>query len=145
MIKNIYKCIFFMYIMEILKMVDATQAKPGTNVLIEEEPYTVKKNDVSKTGKHGHAKCRIEAVGVFSNNKKVLVVPGHEKFKVPLLNKAKAQVLSKGGGKVSLMDLESFETFDVEVADEEILSTINEGDSVEYWKIGDTKMVKRKL
>ena len=58
---------------EVLKIIDATQAKLGTNIMIDGEPYTVKKMDMSKTGKHGHTKCRIEAVGVFKDNKKVFV------------------------------------------------------------------------
>jgi translation elongation factor P/translation initiation factor 5A len=38
--------------------------------MIENAAYTVKKIDISKTGKHGHAKARIEAVGIISEQKK---------------------------------------------------------------------------
>jgi len=34
----------------VLKFINATEAKVGTNISIENEPYTVKKMDVSKTG-----------------------------------------------------------------------------------------------
>jgi len=54
----------------VLKIINATEARIGTNILLENEPYTIKKIDISKTGKHGHAKARIEAVGIINNQKK---------------------------------------------------------------------------
>lgn len=129
---------------EILKFIEATQAKVGTNILIEGEPYTVRKVDISKTGKHGHAKCRIEADAVFKDNRKVFVVPGHEKFEVPVLNKNKAQVLSVSGNKASVMDMESFETFEIDVP-AELDGQLEENGNVEYWQVGEQKVIKRKL
>jgi len=93
----------------VAKIIDATEAKVGTNIMLEKECFAVKKMDVSKTGKHGHTKCRIEAENMISGNKKVFVVPGHERFEVPLVLKHRAQVLSIGD-KVSVMNLETFET-----------------------------------
>lgn len=129
---------------EVLKFIDATQAKVGTTIMIDGEPFTVKKVDVSKTGKHGHAKCRFEAVGVFKDNKKVFVVPGHEKFDVPVLTKNKGQVLSILENKASLMDLESFETIEIEIP-EELKGQLEENSNVEYWQVGEQRMIKRKV
>ncbi|MCF7910627.1 translation initiation factor IF-5A [Candidatus Pacearchaeota archaeon] len=129
----------------VLKIIDATQAKTGTNILLESEPYTIKKSDISKTGKHGHAKCRIEAVHMVNGNKKVFVVPGHDKFEVPVVNKNKAQVLSKADGKASVMDLESFETLEISVPDEEVFDSLEENGNCEYWNIEGKMIVKRKL
>ena len=96
----------------VFKLINATEIKVGTNILIDDIACTVKSIDISKTGKHGHSKCRIEAVGIITDNKKVIVVPGHERFEVPLIEKKKAQVLAVGD-KVSIMDLESFETIEM--------------------------------
>ena len=126
----------------VFKIINATEAKVGTNIIIDGAPCTVKSQDISKTGKHGHAKCRIEAVGIIDGKKKVIVVPGHERIEVPLIEKRKSQVLSTGGEKVSVMDLESFET--IEVMKDPNLE-INEGDQAEYWKIREEKILKRKL
>jgi translation initiation factor 5A len=128
----------------VLKIINATEARVGTSILIEGNPYTIKKMDISKTGKHGHSKCRIEASGIISGQKKVFVVPGHERFEVPMVDKRKAQVLSTGESTVSIMDLESFETIDVPCS-EEIKSTLEANDNVEYWDIEGQKIVKRKL
>jgi len=128
----------------VLKIINATEARVGTSILIEGNPYTIRKMDISKTGKHGHSKCRIEAVGIISGQKKVFVVPGHERFEVPMVDKRKAQVLSTGENTISVMDLESFETIDVPCS-EEIKSTLEANDNVEYWDIEGQKIVKRKL
>ncbi len=127
----------------VLKIISATEAKIGSNLLLDGEACTVKKMDVSKTGKHGHAKVRMEAVGIVSGNKKVIVVPGHERFEVPLLEKKKGQVLSIQGKKASIMDLESFETIEIDLNPE--VEDLKSNDNVEYWDIEGTKVIKRKL
>lgn len=127
----------------VLKIINATEIKVGTNIIVDGEPCNVKKIDVSKTGKHGHAKCRIEAVGIISDNKKVFVVPGHERIEVPLVEKRKGQVLSVGE-KVSIMDLENFETLEV-ACPEEIKSELEVNSNVEYWDVEGEKIIKRKI
>jgi len=127
----------------VLKIINATEARIGTNILLEGEPYTIKKMDVSKTGKHGHSKVRVEATGIINNNKKVFVVPGHERLEVPIVNKRKGQVLSLGEN-ISVMDLESFETLEVPCL-EDIKSQLQENSNVEYWDVEGAKIVKRKL
>ncbi|MFC1682498.1 translation initiation factor IF-5A [Nanoarchaeota archaeon] len=129
----------------VLKIIEATQVKVGTNILIDGAPCVVKKIDISKTGKHGHAKCRIEAVDLLSGNKKVFVVPGHERFEVPMVEKKKAQILSKADKKASVMDLETFETIDVDCPDEDVFDSLEENGNCEYWNIEGTKIIKRKL
>jgi translation initiation factor 5A len=127
----------------VLKIINATEAKVGTNILVDNEPCTIKKIDISKTGKHGHAKCRIEAVGIISENKKVFVIPGHDRLEIPMVDKRKGQVLSIGED-VSLMDLENFETLEVPCS-EEIKNELEVNSNVEYWDVEGTKIVKRKV
>ena len=127
----------------VLKIINATEAKPGTNILLDGEAYTVKKVDVSKTGKHGASKCRIEAASIITGVKKIIAVPGHERFEVPMIDKRKGQVLSIGD-KVNIMDLESFETMEID-CDEEIRNELQENSNVEYWDVEGRKIVKRKI
>ena len=127
----------------VLKIINATEARVGTNILIDGKPYTIKKIDISKTGKHGHSKARIEAMGILDPQKKVFVVPGHDRLEIPLVDKRKGQVLSIGD-KVSVMDLENFETMEIDCS-EEIKSEIQENSNVEYWDIEGKKIIKRKL
>jgi translation initiation factor 5A len=60
-----------------------------------------------------------------------------------VVNKNKGQVLSISG-QASLMDLETFETLEVDVP-EELKSELKENDNVEYWDIEGRKIIKRKL
>ncbi len=128
----------------VLKIINATEIRVGTNIISDGEPYTVKKIDISKTGKHGHAKCRIEAAHMITNIKKVFVVPGHERFEVPMVDKRKGQVLSVGEKTASIMDLESFETLEIPCP-EEIKSQLEANSNVEYWNIEGKKIIKRKI
>lgn len=127
----------------VLKIINATEVRTGTNIILDGQSCTVKKIDVSKTGKHGHAKCRIEAVGIISGQKKIMVMPGHERLEVPLIDKRKGQVLSVGS-KVSVMDLESYETLEIDAPDE-IKSELQENSNVEYWDIEGQKIIRRKI
>jgi len=129
----------------VLKIINATEVKIGTNIIVDGKPCVVKKIDISKTGKHGHAKARIEAVGIVDGNKKVFVIPGHDRLEVPLVDKRKGQVLSKENKKASIMDLESFETLEVDCPDEDVFNSLEENGNCEYWNIEGEKIIKRKL
>lgn len=125
------------------KIINATEVRNGTVIIIDKEPCMVKNFDISKTGKHGHAKVRIETIGVINNRKKIIAIPGHERFEVPLILKKKAQVLSIAGDKISVMDLESYESFDLPKPDLE--EELKPEDQVEYWNIEGDKIIKKKL
>ena len=128
----------------VAKVIDATEMRVSSYLMIDNMAYQVKKMDVSKTGKHGHAKVRFEAINVFTGKKKVQVVPGHDKFEVPMIDKRVAQVLSVAGTTASLMDNENFENFDIEIP-EELQATVTGGIEVEYWLIEDDKLLKKVL
>lgn len=122
----------------------ATELKLGNLIMIENSPCAVKSIDISKTGKHGSSKVRIEAVGVLDDKKRIVTVPGSERFEIPIIEKRRAQLLSINAQdkKASIMDLESFETFDA-VIDPEVIDKVKEGCQVEYWIITEQKVIKR--
>ncbi len=128
----------------VLKIISATEAKTGAMILVDNEPYVVKSNDISKTGKHGHAKCRILATGVFADKKKVITVPGHDRFDVPLVEKKRVQILSVTGDSASVMDLESYETFDV-LVHADVRESAAADKQAEVWDIEGKKMLMRVL
>lgn len=125
-------------------MISATTAKVGTTILWEGVPCSVKSNDISKTGKHGHAKCRMEVVGIFDKKKRVGVVPGSEKLEVPLVEKKKAQILNVLENSASVMDLESFETLDLPFQ-AELKEELAPEKQVEYWNVEGKKSIMRVL
>ncbi|MEK6928644.1 MAG: translation initiation factor IF-5A [Nanoarchaeota archaeon] len=125
-----------------LRLIDATGAKIGTTIMIEEQPCTVRSNDISKTGKHGASKCRIEAIEIITGKKKVIAVPGHERFEVPMIEKKRAQVLTVSENTASIMDLESYETIDVSFIIN-LKEQIAPEKQVEYWDIEGKKIIMR--
>ena len=126
------------------KLINAAQARSGTAILVDGTPCIVRSNDISKTGKHGHAKCRIEAISVLDGKKKVFVTGGHERLECPMILKNKGQVLSITDNKASVMDLESFETIEIAIP-EELKEELKEGDQIEYWDAEGNKIIKRKI
>lgn len=124
------------------KLINATEAKEGTNIVIDGAPCTVKNIDISKTGKHGASKCRIGAVGILDDKKRIIAVPGHERLEVPMIEKRRGQILSISGSTASIMDSESFENFDVPIS-EEIKNEMQEGRQAEYWIVDGVKVIKR--
>ncbi|MBS3141577.1 translation initiation factor IF-5A [Candidatus Woesearchaeota archaeon] len=126
-----------------MKVTTATALRVGNYAIIEGLPCVIKSIQTSKTGKHGHAKCRIEAVSIINDQKKIIVVPGHEKIEVPIIEKKNGQLLSITNNIANVMDLETFETFDIPISDE-LKETLKEGDAVQYWTVMDQKVLKGK-
>jgi len=126
----------------VLKLIQATAAKPGTTLLWDGVPCVVKSNDQSKTGKHGSMKCRMEVVGIFDKKKRIGVIPGSENLEVPNIEKRRAQVLSVEEDRVSVMDLENFETISLPY-DEELNNKFETDQQVEYWDVEGQKVVMR--
>jgi len=126
----------------VFKLIDAHSSKPGTTIMVDGEACNVRSNDISKTGKHGASKCRIEAIEIFSGKKKIVAVPGDTRFDVPMVEKKRAQVLTVSEGSASIMDLESFETLDCPYA-EEIKEQLAPEKQVEYWVIEGKKAIMR--
>jgi translation initiation factor 5A len=125
------------------KLINATEARPGVAVMVDNIPCIVKSNDMSKTGKHGHTKCRIEAISAIDGKKKVFVAGGHERLDCPMISKKRAQVLTILNEKANVMDMESFETLEMPIP-EDLKEELKEGDQVEYWEVEGSKIIKRK-
>ena len=126
------------------KLINAAAARPGTAITVDGIPCTVKSNDISKTGKHGHAKCRIEALSILDGKKKVFVTGGHERLESPMILKKRAQVLSISGDNANIMDMESFETIELPLP-EELKENVKEEEQKEYWEVEGHKVIKRKV
>lgn len=124
------------------KLINAHDIKEGTSIIVDGAPCTARGNDISKTGKHGASKCRIECIGVIDGKKRIVAVPGHERFEVPLIEKKRGQILSVSGDTASVMDSESFETLEIPIS-EEIRQDVSEGKQAEYWLVDGVKVLKR--
>jgi len=101
--------------------------------------------DTSKPGKHGSAKARIVGVGIFDGQKRPHVGPVSQQIHVPLIDKRTGQIISIVGSKIQVMDSESFETIDVDMIEEELEGTSQQGNDIEYRNVmGRTKIMRKK-
>ncbi len=111
-------------------------------MVVDDEPCKIVEMTTSKPGKHGEAKARIVAIGVFDGQKRSIVYPVKHKVKVPIIEKRNAQVLAIMGDEAQLMDSETFETFELPIP-EELKGNIAPGKNVEYWEaLGKRKIMK---
>jgi translation initiation factor 5A len=110
---------------------EVRELKEGRYLLIDEEPCRILSIQMSKPGKHGEAKARIDAVGLFDGSKRSVVYPVKHKVQVPLIGKRQAQVLSMTDSEVQLMDLESYETFSLAL-DAETRAQVSPGAEIQY-------------
>ena len=121
---------------------EVRELKEGRYLIIEEEPCKILSISMSKPGKHGEAKARIDAVGLFDEKKRSIVHPVTHKVQIPLIYKRKAQVLAVQGKEVQLMDLENFENFSLQIP-EEFEGQLHPGEEIMYMvAMGRRKITK---
>ncbi len=118
----------------------------GSYIVIDGEPCRIVELTKSKPGKHGSAKARIVAIGIFDGVKRSLVGPVDSHVEVPIVEKRSGQVLAIVPTGVQLMDLETYETFEAPMPEEEALrEKLEPGVEVEYWRIlGRAKIMRVK-
>ena len=110
--------------------------KEGKYIIIDDEACIIKSIAKSKPGKHGAAKARVDAIGVFDNQKRSIVGSVSTKVYIPIVERKTAQVLNIHGNVVQLMDLEDYSTFEIPFP-EEYNDKIKVGEEITYLKALD--------
>ncbi len=122
------------------EQVDVKELKEGRYVIIDDEPCVIKSISKSKPGKHGSAKARIEAIGIFDNQKRSIISSVSAKTFIPLVERKTAQVLSITDGIAQLMNMDDYSTFELKIP-EEYKDRVKEGEEITYM----TSMGKMKI
>lgn len=120
--------------------------KRGRYIIIDDEPCKISDITTSSPGKHGSAKARIEAVGIFDKKKRFIIKPTGDKIDAPLIDKRSGMITAMMGDRVQLMDMETYETLEVPSPDpEEVEGTLEESAEVEYLEtLGRYKIIRVK-
>jgi len=114
--------------------------KVGRYIMIDGHPCKITKIQTSAPGKHGSAKARIEGISLFDGSKHSIIKPTHDKVEVPIINKRQAQVLTVARGSAQLMDMQTYETFEIDVPEGMELTP---GETIFYWVVLGKKLLKR--
>ena len=121
------------------RQVSAKSVGKGNYILIDDIPCEVKKVSKSSPGKHGSAKIKIQAEGIFDGKLRTTTKPADRNFLAPEVDKRKGQVVSLSSDSAQLMDMESYDTFEIKVEEGK---EVEEGEEVDYWVVGDRKLLK---
>jgi len=105
----------------------------GNYLVMDDAPCQITAYSTAKPGKHGSAKARIEGRGVFDNKKRSLSQPVDAKIWVPIIERKSGQVINLESADVAqVMDLETYETFTMQIPDGTTLTTEDEIEYLEY-------------
>merc|ERR1719454_1274133 len=84
--------------------VEAGQIRKGGYIMIKGKPCKVRDVSVSKTGKHGHAKCKFSAVDIFTGNTCEELCPSTHSIDIPVVTKTNWMITGLEGDYVLLMN-----------------------------------------
>ncbi|WP_327053235.1 translation initiation factor IF-5A [Halomicrococcus gelatinilyticus] len=111
----------------------------GNYVMIDDAACKINSYSTAKPGKHGSAKARIEAEGVFDGKKRSLSQPVDAKIWVPIIERKQGQVVSVESATVAqVMDLETYETITIQTPEDANLSP---DDEIEYLEMEDQRKI----
>jgi len=105
--------------------------KEGRYVIIDDEPCVIKSVSHSKPGKHGSAKARVDAVGIFDSQKRSIISPVTQKIYVPLVERKNGQVLSISNNTAQIMDMSDYSTIELPIPDE-YKNIVEAGKDIQY-------------
>ena len=136
-----------------IRRTEIQKLKAGQYIMIDEEPCIIKSTERSKSGKHGHAKVRVVCVGMFDNNKRSLTFPSGSMVDIPEIVKGNAQINFIEDISINIMDLETYESMDVDwPEDEDLKNKLKDlqgnpdkisTTQVEYWQLAGKTLINR--
>ena len=136
-----------------IRRTEIQKLKSGQYIMVDDEPCIIKATERSKSGKHGHAKVRVVCVGMFDNNKRSLTIPSGHMTEVPEIFKGTAQINFIEDTLINIMDLESYESMDVDwPKDEALVKKFKDiqadpgklsSAQVEYWQMAGKTLINR--
>merc|ERR1739848_283304 len=85
-------------------MVEAGQIRKGGYIMVKGKACKVKDVSVSKTGKHGHAKCKFAASDIFTGATCEELCPSTHSIDVPVVTKSNWMITGLEGDYVMLMN-----------------------------------------
>ena len=117
---------------------------PGSYVIVNEEPCVVTKKSESSPGDGDNPKEeKVYVEGLFDGQKRTFVESVENKVEVPVVEEGSAQILAIIGNSAQLMDMASYETFEVTIP-LELRGELEEGDEVIYTQALGRKKIERK-
>ncbi|MHA1292776.1 MAG: translation initiation factor IF-5A [Promethearchaeota archaeon] len=136
-----------------IRRTEIQKLKVGNYIMVDDEPCIIKSTERSKSGKHGHAKVRVDCIGMFDNRKRSLTIPSGHMVEVPEIIKGNAQINFIDDSTINIMNLETYESMDVEwPKDEDLIKKLKvlqadpgkmSSSQVEFWQLAGKMLINR--
>ncbi len=123
------------------QQVEASNLRSGSYVILDDEPCEVRSTSKSSPGKHGSAKIKIKARGMFDEKDRHVTKPGDAMLMSPDIDKKVGQIVSKEGTIAQVMDMDTYETEEMEIPED---LDVGEGEEIEFWDVDGRKQIKGK-
>lgn len=118
---------------------EVRELQEGNYVMIDDAPCKITAYSTAKPGKHGSAKARIDARGVFDTKKRSLSQPVDAKIWVPTIERKQGQVVNVESDNVAqIMDLETYETITMQIPDGIV---VDSGEELEYLEFENQRKI----
>merc|ERR1712110_72324 len=85
----------------------ASACRQGSFLMIKGHACKITAMSTSKTGKHGHAKCKFTAIDIFDNTKHEMVESSTHNVEIPNVKRTEYQLVNIEDEFIHLMDTES--------------------------------------
>ena len=125
------------------RQTEIKQLRVNGFMLIDDVPCVVEDIQISKAGKHGTAKARLSAKGVFDNQRRIIVKPAGANADVPIIEKRSMQVVALTSDNVQLMDMEDYSMTETRIP-EDFKGKLVEGEEVLVWKWSTSLLIEGK-
>ncbi len=122
------------------RVAEVRTLKVGYAVMIDDQPCRIMSYTTSKPGKHGAAKARVEAIGIFDGQRRSFILPVDSKIEIPVVERKTAQYLATMGKAIQVMDLGDYSTFEIDRPD---LPGLVEGAEIDYTEFEGRRMIER--
>ena len=123
------------------KMTEVGKLKEGRFVIIDDEPCRIVGFSPAPK-KDGHAEVKVGAIGIFDSQRRSMICPASAKVEVPIIERGSAQVLAVVANNAQLMDLTTYETFELPVS-MALRGEVLEGGEVEYIQALGRRKIER--
>jgi translation initiation factor 5A len=117
---------------------EVRELQEGSYVMIDDTACKINSYSTAKPGKHGSAKARVEAEGVFDGRKRSLSQPVDAKIWVPIIERKQGQIVSVDGADMQVMDLETYETITMRVPED---TDVSPDENIEYLEMEDQRKI----
>lgn len=125
------------------EMAEIGKLDTGSYVIVNEEPCRVTKKSISSSRNDEEVKEKVYVEGIFDGQKRTFVETPESRVEIPVIERNSAQILAIIGNSAQLMDLSSYETFELTIP-LELRGEVEEGDEVRYIQALGRKKIEGK-